>query len=73
MATAATDLAQKMRARAGVDALPADHKLRVLADSFDAAAKGFYANPQTVKAPAFFAEWARARRAWCAYSGEPLL
>lgn len=66
-------LGEKMRKRADADGLPDDHELRVLADKFDGAADGFYAEQQTVTAPAFMGAYARARRAWCAYSGEPLV
>lgn len=68
-----TTLADRMRARADEDALPADHALRKHADAFDTATRGFYAQPQTVKVAAFVGAWARARRAWCDYTGEPLI
>lgn len=44
-----------------------------LAKKFEAAAAGFYAENQTVSVAQFMAAYARARRAWCAYSGEPLV
>ena len=68
-----TDLSVKMIARADADGLPADHELRVLAGQFDAATDGFYATPQTVTVQGFMGAWARARKAWCAYSGEALV
>lgn len=44
-----------------------------LADKFEAAARGFYAEKQTVTVASFLGAFARARRAWCEYSGEPLV
>lgn len=67
------DLAEKMLARADADRLPPDHRLRVRAVEFDRAAKGYFADPQTVPVKPFFGAWARARRAWCDYTGEPLI
>jgi hypothetical protein len=71
--TAATDLAQKMFALCERDNLPPDHALRVRAEEFDEATKGYVAVPQTVPVAKFMGAWARARRAWCAYTGEPLV
>jgi hypothetical protein len=68
-----TDLSLRMVARADTDNLPADHALRTLACDFTAAAKGFYSEPQTVNVAQFMRAWTRARRAWCLYTGEPLL
>jgi hypothetical protein len=69
----AADLPSRMRARADADALAADHELRVRADALDAAVNGFYGTPQTTPVSEFVRSWARARKAWCAYTGEPLL
>lgn len=44
-----------------------------LADKFESAAIGFYGEPQTVTVAQFLGAFARARKAWCAYSGEPLV
>lgn len=71
--SADTELATNMLARADADGLPADHHLRVLAHQFEAAAKGYFAAEQTIGVGAFMGAWARARRAWCAYTGESLL
>lgn len=68
-----TALGDKMIARADEDGLPADHDMRVKAKAFDDAAAGFYATPQTVEIRPFMGHYARARRAWCDYSGEPLV
>jgi hypothetical protein len=61
------DLGQKMIARADKDGLPRDHPLRVTADGFNAA------NADGVDARKLLGAWARARRAWCDYTGEPLI
>ena len=68
-----TQLAKKMLARADADSLPADHALRLKAAAFEQAAAGFFGEIQTVNAMQFMGHWARARRAWSDYSGEPLL
>jgi hypothetical protein len=68
-----TELAKRMVARADADGLGADHQLRDLATKFEAAAVGFYSEPQTVTVKSFMGAWARARRAWCNYTGEPLI
>lgn len=71
--SAATDLAQQMRAIVERDNLPADHELRLLADDFDEAAAGYWGEPQTKTVKQFMGAWARARRAYCNYTGEPLV
>lgn len=70
-----TALGQAMIARADADAdgLPADHPLRVMAEALERAAAGRASEPPTVQAPDFLGAWARARRAWCDYTGEPLI
>jgi hypothetical protein len=73
MSEEATGLSIQMRARADADGLPPDHDLRTKAVAFDEATRGFYAEPQTVPVAKFMGAWARARRAWCDYTGEPLL
>ncbi|WP_428419233.1 hypothetical protein [Methylibium sp.] len=66
-------LPARMLARADADGLPADHPLRTTAAAFAAAIEGFYATVQTVPVSRFMGAWARARRAWCEYTGEALL
>lgn len=68
-----TDLAEKMVARADADGLPPEHELRIKAAAFDTATAGFYGAEQTVSVAQFMGCWARARKTWCAYSGEPLI
>ena len=73
LSKSARDLSARMRARADQDGLAPDNRLRQLADELDAAISGFYAADQTVPVAQFVGAWARARRAWHVYSGEPLL
>lgn len=67
------DLGERMIQRADADGLPADHELRVKSAAFSEAAAGFYGDPQTVDVKTFIGHWARARRAWCDYTGDPLI
>lgn len=68
-----TDLAHRMRTLADADRLPQEHELRVLARALEEAAQGVFAHPQTHTTGQALAAWAKARKAWCAYAGEPLL
>jgi hypothetical protein len=68
-----TELAKKMRERADIDDLPDEHELRMRADAFDRATQGYYSVPQKATPAQFTGAWARARRVWCAYSGEKLI
>jgi hypothetical protein len=68
-----TELGDRMRRRAEADGLPADHELRRRAEAFDNATAGYYGEPQTITTQQFLGAWARARKAWCAYTGEPLI
>ena len=68
-----TELSKKMRERADADALPFMHPLRTRADEFDAATSGYHADPPTKDVKQFMGAWARARRAWCDYTGEELI
>lgn len=67
-----TPLAQKMRALADGGHERAG-ELRDKADTFDAAAIGYYSDPPTVTAKSFLGAFARARRLWSDVSGEPLV
>lgn len=68
-----TDLATKMLAVANRDNLPQEHILRTLAEDFECAVKGFFGEPKTCDVKKFMGCWARARKAWCEYTGEPLI
>ncbi|MDE3023009.1 MAG: hypothetical protein KGI54_14315 [Pseudomonadota bacterium] len=67
-----TVLSDKMRSLADKNHERRDD-LRRLAQEFDEAATGFYAEPQTVDVKRFMGCWARAKRAWSECSGEPLI
>ena len=64
-----TDLAAAMITRADADGLPDGHDMRSEAAAFDEAAKGFFSLLQTCDVKKFMGCWARARRAWCDYTG----
>ena len=66
-------LARQMLERADQDGLPAGHALRRHSQAFEEACMGFYAAKQTTTAKQMLSVWAQARRAWCDYSGEPLV
>lgn len=70
---AETNLSSRMRAlhAAGTHELP-DNWME-LADKFDEATEGFCAEPKTVNVRQFMGHFARARKAWCAVTGEPLV
>ena len=61
-------LAEKMVRRADKDGLPEGHELRVKAKELDAA----ITNPN-FDARKMLGCWARARKAWTTYTGEPLI
>jgi hypothetical protein len=67
------ELANKMLALADDENLPPDAALRVHAVALNNAAEGFYATPQTCRAETLLGCWARARRAWCDYTGDALI
>ena len=68
-----SNLGKRMVAAADKDGYPADHNLRLLAQKFEAAIAGFYTDPPTVTVQQFMGHYARARRAWCEYSGDDLV
>lgn len=65
-----TELAKKMIARADADNLHPDHEMRVLAAKFEFAAKNLDREDGTKK---MLGCWARAKRCWSNYTGEPLI
>lgn len=71
--TADKTLAQRMRNRADADNLPADHPLRVQSVAFDKAYREYMFVPTTMPVAQFIGVWAKTRKVWCDYSGEPLL
>lgn len=66
-----TPLARQMIARANSDDLPADHAMRRNALEFEEVTLK-YAEGNTTPQKMVSA-WARARRCWCNYTGEPLI
>ena len=67
-----TNLSAKMRNLAKTrDDLPTNWIK--LADDLDAATAGFFGPNNTVNAQKFLRTMARARKAWCAATGEPLV
>jgi len=61
-----TPLAKMMVSRAEADGLPPEHQVRVRAEELEQLA------PDD-DAKRILGRWARARRAWSDYTGEPLL
>lgn len=68
-----TNLAEKMLARADANDLPLDHPMRLTAAAFEIRSADYFADPQRCTMQQFLGCWARARRVWCEYSGEPLV
>ncbi len=71
MAVTETNLSAQMRFQALARPELAD-QLLPLAQAFDEATAGFYADPQTVTAMQFLGAYARARMVYCEVTGEPL-
>jgi len=67
------DLAHRMLALANADRLPEEHELRTLAQTLEETVRGFYSEPQTHTVQQTLGAWARARKAWCAYTLESLV
>ena len=68
-----TNLSDRMRALYAAETHSLPDNWMELAEKFDEAAAGFYAEPQTVTVQAFMGAFARARRAWCNATGESLV
>lgn len=72
--SAKPDLDEKMIQRADRDGLAPDHVLRVRAKELQDIENEFLsASHDEGKAKRMLGAWARARRAWSEYTGEPLL
>jgi hypothetical protein len=63
---AETELGNRMIEVAERDRLPVDHPLRLLAKEFNEAV-------ESGDSRRLLGSWAKARRAWCDYTGEPLI
>lgn len=68
-----TTLGKRMIEAADKDGLPADHDFRLKAQAFEESVAGFFGEPQTMTVQQFMGHYARAKRAWCDYSGESLV
>lgn len=68
-----TNLAKRVLKTAENDGLPDDHPMVIAAKEFEAAAHGFFSEPKTVSVKKFLGKFAKARRLWCEYSGDPLV
>lgn len=66
-----TSLAKQMIERADRDGLPEDHAMRRTAQVFDEISVKYAMGKSTPKG--LLGAWARARRCWCNYTGEPLV
>lgn len=62
-------LSERMVRRADRDNLPESHPLRIQA----AALEALFQRPEFPEPKQILGAWARARRAWCNYTGEDLL
>ena len=68
-----TTLAKTMLDCADADRLPIDHPVRTTTEAFTARAYQYFDEPQRCTVQQFIGAWARARRTWHEYSGEPLV
>lgn len=66
-----TPLAKQMIERADRGGLPEDHAMRRTAQAFDEISVNYAMGKSTPKG--LLGAWARARRCWCNYTGEPLV
>lgn len=71
--TTQTNLSERMRNlhAAGTHDLP--QNWLELADNFDAATQAFWCESPTISVMQFMGHFARARKAWCAVTGESLV
>lgn len=68
-----TDLSKIILARCEQDQLPLDHSLRKLAISFNDAVDAVVKEPVLENSKKMIGAWAKLRKEWGAYSGEPIL
>jgi hypothetical protein len=68
-----TALSEIVLARADRDCLPADHSLRKFAAEFDTASETCIKEPVLENTKKMLGAWARLRKQWAEYSGEPVL
>jgi hypothetical protein len=68
-----TDLSTIVLNRCEQDQLPVDHPLRTLAGQFNEATERAIKDPVLDNSKKLLGAWARLRKEWSAYSGEPCL
>lgn len=68
-----TNLAKRMINKADEDCLPEDHDMRTKAKAFEDAVIGYFSKNQTKTAQQVLGCFARARKCWSDYTGEPLI
>lgn len=68
-----TDLSTIVLRRCEQDCLPPDHTLRKLATDFDLAVGEVVKEATPDSSRKMLGAWARLRKEWSAYSGEPLI
>jgi hypothetical protein len=67
------DLPEKMIAVADRDGLPENHDMRKRAALLSDATTKYFGDSDEVDVKQFMGHYARARRTWCDYTGEPLV
>ena len=67
------DLPERMVVLADADGLEADHAMRTAAEELRKACDAYFQKKPAVSVFKFAGCWARARRVWCDYTGEPLI
>ncbi len=67
-----TELGDKIKLRADRDGLASGHPLREAGENFTKAANGYLSHPQTMSVKKFMGAYARAKRLWSEYTGDPL-
>jgi hypothetical protein len=68
-----TELSERVIARCDSDGLASDHPLRVLAAEFNESVATAISDPVLDNSKKMLGAWARLRKEWSAYSGEPLM
>lgn len=68
-----TDLSTRVLARCDADRLPADHVLRLRANDFNVASSAVIVEATLDASKKMLGAWARLRKEWSVYSGEPLM
>jgi hypothetical protein len=68
-----TDLSTIVLQRCEQDRLPAEHPLRKLANDFNVASAAVIKEATLDSSKKMLGAWARLRKEWSAYSGEPLI